>query len=148
MTVHTMVGLPGSGKTTLALKLRDDLGGIIIAKDIVRHQMLGIEFDPDLEDEVERMFRAMLSSSLYGYVDNIIIDNTNLTKAIRKELINKAYAANRDIVAHVFNADRYTAWDRKKNTRSIMTVGDFDRLVNIYEPVDENEGFSDIILHG
>jgi len=147
MTIHVMVGIPGVGKTTLAKKLRDDLGGIIISKDIIRYQMLGIEFDKDLEDEVDRLFRAMLSSTLYGYIDNIIIDATNLTKKIRAELIGKAYAVKRDIIAHVFNVDKYTAWDRKNRTGSAMLISDFNRLVNIYEPPSLDEGFSDIVIH-
>ena len=145
--IHVMIGLPGVGKTTLAKKLRDDLGGIIVSKDIVRYQMLGIEFDADLENEVDRMFNAMLSSALYGYMDNVIIDNTNLTRAIRKELINKAYAVGRDIIAHVFNVDKYAAWDRKQQTGSVMTISDFERLTSIYKPVSKNEGFSEIIVH-
>lgn len=148
MTIHVMVGLPGAGKTTLAKKLRGDLGGIIISKDIVRYQMLGVEFDPDLENEVERMFSAMLSSGLWGYIDDVIIDNTNLTKSIRKTLIDKAHVVGRDIVAHVFSIDKYAAWDRKQRMGSDMTIGDFERLAGIYEPVSKNEGFSDIIVHG
>ncbi len=147
MSVHIMVGVPGTGKTTLAKKLRDDFGGIIISKDIIRYHMLGIEFDPNLENEVDRMFRAMLSSSLYGYVDNIIIDNTNLTKETRKSLIDRAHTSNRDVIAHVFNTDKYEAWDRKQSTGSSMPISDFNRLINIYEPVDKDEGFSEIIVH-
>ena len=145
--IHVMVGLPGSGKTTLAKELRDNLGGIIISKDTVRYHMLGIEFDRDLENEVDRMFRAMLSSALYGYINDVIIDNTNLTKAIRKELVDKARVANRDIVAYVFNIDKYDAWDRKQSTGGDMTINDFERLVNIYEPVSRDEGFSNIIVY-
>ena len=131
MSIDILVGLPGSGKTSLAKKLRSKNHGIIVSKDTIRYEMIGIEFDKSLEGEVDRIFNAMLSSVLWGAIDNVIIDNTNLTVPIRARLIEKAQAARRNIIAHVMDIDPYTAWERKKSTGSIMSREDFDVLVSI-----------------
>ena len=147
MSIDILVGLPGSGKTSLAKKLRSKNHGIIVSKDTIRYEMMGIEFDKGLENEVDRIFNAMLSSVLWGSIENVIIDNTNLTVPIRARLIEKANAARRDIIAHVMDIDQYTAWERKKSSGSIMSREDFDVLVSIYEPITKREKFTRVIYH-
>jgi len=127
--------------------LRSKNHGIIVSKDTIRYEMMGIEFDKSLEGEVDRIFNAMLSSVLWGSIDNVIIDNTNLTVSIRARLIEKANAARRDIIAHVMDIDQYTAWERKKSSGSIMSREDFDVLVSIYEPITKREKFTRVIYH-
>jgi len=147
MSIDILVGLPGSGKTSLAKKLRSKNHGIIVSKDTIRYEMMGIEFDKVLEHEVDNIFNAMLSSVLWGSMDTVIIDNTNLTVPIRARLIEKANAARRNIIAHVMDIDQYTAWERKKSSGSIMSREGFDVLANSYQPVTKREKFTKVVHH-
>jgi predicted kinase len=48
-----MAGLPGSGKTTLAVELANRLGGTILSKDTVRHTLFeprDVEYSPEQDD--------------------------------------------------------------------------------------------------
>jgi len=142
--IHVLVGLPGSGKTEWAKRFRRDNGGIILSKDIIRREMFGVEFDPDLEGDVYNIFNNMYTSALCGSIENIIIDNTNLTMYIRGHIKRRGVES---IIAHVFNCKPYTAWKRKKASGSRMSLGDFSRLVALYEPISDKEGFTEVLIH-
>ena len=67
---------------------------------------------------------------------------------MRKRLVNLAtnYMYEGSVVAVVFNITPNEAWKRKKATGSKISHEDFDKLVNSYEPIEKDEGFSEVII--
>lgn len=92
-TVHMMIGIPGSGKSTYALELSKKLNYKIISTDVVRMENPGIK-EEDVWPRVYWMIAEELKTN-----DNVIYDATNVTKKVRdrfKENLNK-YITNYQI---------------------------------------------------
>ena len=91
MEVYILCGLPGSGKSTWAMKQK----GIIINRDSLRTMIHGkYKYDADLEPLIKDMAKELLCVALNAG-HNVIIDETNLTKAKRKfwtNIINNSAA--------------------------------------------------------
>lgn len=71
-----MVGLPYSGKTTMAL--RELKGFPIVNRDAIRMSLHGKRYDANLEDEVTKIEDLMVSSLRLSGHDKIIIDACHL----------------------------------------------------------------------
>lgn len=75
--IHMMIGIPGSGKTTLVNKLIKEKGYKVVSSDIVRQLNPGIE-----ETKVFTLVYEMIGDIL-SKEDDVIYDATNVTKKVR-----------------------------------------------------------------
>lgn len=87
-----LIGIPGSGKTTLAIKLKTK-GFKVLNADSIRAQLYGDEANQGNPQEVFDIFFNYLDYELKLGQD-LIIDNTNLNKKHRTPIISKARMAN------------------------------------------------------
>lgn len=97
-TIHMMIGIPGSGKTTYALKLAKEKGYDIVSTDVVRANNPGM-----VEEEVWPTVYKMIGETL-SKKDDCIFDATNTTKKVRdrfKENVNK-YVKDYQIYGYFF----------------------------------------------
>lgn len=83
-----LIGVPGSGKTTLALKIAEK-GFHYLNADSIRLELYGNEIEQGDKEEVFSIFFQRLESAM-GEGKNIIIDNTNLNPKQRKPIIDRA----------------------------------------------------------
>ena len=85
-----MCGLPGSFKTTWAIEyVKNNRNAVIISKDSIRQMISGVyEFENDREPLVKRIVNSTIAELIGAGVD-IIIDETNITKAGRVSLVMK-----------------------------------------------------------
>ena len=140
-TVYTMVGIPGSGKTTWAMNfLEENPNCVYISSDQIRKTMYGSE--DVLGDaravfgEADRQLREAISQG-----KNVVYDATNISKRARKEILQynaKHIAICMDTPRDVclkFNKLRH----RKVPEEVIYSM---DR--HFVEPT-ESEGYSEII---
>lgn len=81
-TIHLMVGIQGSGKSTLSKKLSQELEIIISSTDEVRKQNVGIK-----EELVWPLAYEMCANELKKGKD-VIFDATSITPKVRARLIN------------------------------------------------------------
>jgi predicted kinase len=88
MVVYILTGLIGSGKSTWAQKKAEEPNTIIVNKDAIRTMLKGIYcFDKGYEPLVGELAKICLLKALQkGF--NVIIDETNLTKAKRRAWID------------------------------------------------------------
>ncbi|WP_254173631.1 ATP-binding protein [Planktothrix pseudagardhii] len=88
MICHFMIGVPGSGKSTIAQQLAEITQGIIISTDRIREQLYGEEIIQgnwsEIEAEVLRQMETAIASS-----QPIIYDATNAYPRWRLELLEK-----------------------------------------------------------
>lgn len=87
-----LVGIPGSGKTTLAQKLIGR-GYECFNADSIRKELYGTEAEQGDPQKVFTIFFKRLDEALNRGVD-IVIDNTNLNAKQRKPILDRAAKAN------------------------------------------------------
>lgn len=84
-----MVGLSGSGKSTIAKKIADDYSNtIIISSDNIREELTGNYEDQEHNEEVFNVFHDRIRKNLENK-QNVIADATNLTIKSRRAILNK-----------------------------------------------------------
>ena len=89
-TIHLMVGIQGSGKTTLAKKLASDLVAKIISTDEIRKTFPMID-----EQLVWTKVYEMCANELINGRD-VIFDATNITPNVRRRFFEKVSQYTKD----------------------------------------------------
>jgi predicted kinase len=99
MNVHMLKGLPGSGKTTMALEMVKEDHVERVNKDDIRNMLHAGQYTPELEQMVIDARNAIIKIALdRGY--DVVVDDTNLNP-IHQEAIEdlaRAYGAKFDII--------------------------------------------------
>lgn len=79
-TIHLMVGIQGSGKTTFSKKLSEELGIKIISTDEVRKQ------NPNIKEEMVWPLAYDMCANEIKNNKDVIFDATSITPKVRKRL--------------------------------------------------------------
>ncbi len=85
-----MVGLPRSGKSTIVVKLAQELGAPIVRRDAIRLALHGNRFLSDAEDMVRSISRYMINSLFLAGHQVVIADETNYSLKARAYIQNSA----------------------------------------------------------
>jgi predicted kinase len=118
--IIVLVGLPASGKSTLARELADKETAIIVSSDNLRSTMFGDINDQSHNTEVfEEMNRLTTQYIKEGY--NVIYDATNLSRKRRTHLINQTAKNADEKVAYYLHTTLEEAIGRDENRE--RTVG-------------------------
>jgi len=146
-----LVGLPGSGKTAFQRRHPE---WAVISKDAIRREIFHCCHDPKYEAVVDRIYAATLVEVIDSAVEVVCIDDLNLTRNARRELVELTQLAGRDAVAYVMPSEPldelFERTQRNLEKLSVsnpnLAVTGFDRqayeaLARTYEPVDAREGF-------
>ena len=142
VTIHMLVGIPASGKTTYAKKLAQELSIPIVSTDEVRNQNPNTK-----EDKIWPLVYEECGNLLKSGQD-FIFDATNITPHVRdrfKQKMNE-YSTDYQIGTYYFDTDPKTCYNRaiKRNQMPteryippevILSYGE-----KIIEP-QEDEGF-------
>lgn len=83
-----MVGVPGSGKTTLAKKLVEK-GFHYLNADSIRRELYGSEAEQGDKEQVFALFFQRLEVALEAGLD-VVVDNTNINMRQRKPILERA----------------------------------------------------------
>ena len=121
-TLYLLVGLPGSGKSTWA-KTRK---ARVLSADAIRKYVL----EPAVWGEFARRLNSWLKLRT-----SLIIDNTNLSRAIRRKMIEPALKRGYRVVALVFNTKIELCAYRKPH----IPLSEFVAMAEIYQRPDVNE---------
>ncbi len=147
-----LVGLPGSGKTAFQ---QGHPEWAVVSKDTIRRGIFHTNFAPEYEDVVDRVFAATLVEVIASDAEVVCVDDLNLARDVRAELIELAQLSGRETIAYVMSfepLDRLFA--RTQRVQESLSLADpdlrvtaltqkrFDALASSYDPVDEREGFA------
>ena len=83
-----MVGLVGSGKSTYAKQLSDDINAIICNSDAIREELCGDENSQDNNDEVFKILHSRIKENLKNGKD-VIYDATNINSKRRRAFLSE-----------------------------------------------------------
>lgn len=138
-----LVGLPASGKSTLAEKLAKQENAVILSSDKLREELLGDVNNQDKNtsvfDEMNKKTKEYLESGV-----NVIYDATNINRKRRIHLINNEIKAEEKIVYYL---NSHIMTSKYRDQARERTVGDsvIDKMYkNLHIPV-ENEGWNKVI---
>ncbi|MCF3609112.1 ATP-binding protein [Planktothrix agardhii 1033] len=88
MICHLMIGVPGSGKSTVAQQLADLTQGLIISTDRIREQLYGDEIIQGNWLEIERKVLQEMEQAIASS-QPIIYDATNAYRPWRLDILEK-----------------------------------------------------------
>lgn len=94
-----IVGLSGSGKSTIAKKIVDKEDAIIVSSDSIREELSFYE-DQSRNDEVFKIFHERIKNGLHSG-KSVIADATNITIKSRKQIIKIGKQEDAFICAYV-----------------------------------------------
>lgn len=139
-----MVGLSGSGKSTIAKKLVTDENVIIISSDAIREELSFYE-DQSKNEEVFRIFNQRVKNGLKTG-KTVIADATNITIKSRKQIIQIGKRCNAYICAYVVAKRFYDCFvDNQLREHPVPDRVLRKQIMKFQIPFYE-EGFDEIII--
>ena len=141
-TVHMLIGIPGSGKTTFGRKLQKELNCPIVSSDAVRNMHPTWKEDL-IWPEIFRLCTEILASN-----SDLIFDATNITPEVRRRFRERVRPSNieYDVAAYYIKADWQECYRRieKRNTMPNERYFPLDKVIDYYHdliPPTKEEGF-------
>lgn len=131
-----MVGLPRSGKSTLARAS----GLPIVNPDSIRLALHGQAFNPAAEPMVWTLARYMVEALFYAGHQHVVLDATNVTRRRRAAWRSPDWVTE---FAEVMTSKRVCA-QRASDNGQVDLIAVIDRMARDFEPVAPEEG--DILL--
>lgn len=144
-----MVGLPGSGKSTIASKLAEDNPDTyVFSSDAYRANICGNENDQSQNELVfDTLYRDLIHHLMKG--KNVILDATNISRKDRKralDRLNYVSLLSRKVAYFVDTPQSECLVRDKKRSK---TVGSdvIDKFIRRFEFPQYFEGFDEIVIH-
>lgn len=138
-TVMMLMGLPRSGKSTLARKMHLDLGYPVICPDDVRLAMHGKAFILRAEDMVWSVTRYMARILLLGPCKGIVIDACNNTRKRRDEWVTALKPVDTNLVFRIAEVvtEKEMCLARAGDDQRLRET--IERMAALREPPQEDE---------
>ena len=143
-TLHMMVGLPGSGKTTEAKKLEKELRALRLTPDEWQYFLFGHDINEPEHDErhtkIEELMWEIAVKVLKLGCD-VILDFGFWTKSERDEFRRKAHSFKATSKIHYMNTPNDVIWKRLdarnqlagKNAVFYVSKEEFDEWARLFE---------------
>lgn len=146
--VTMLVGLPGSGKSTIARQLHNLYGATIVCPDTIRKELTGDENDQSRNTEVFRIAENRIYEAVAKRED-VIYDATNVHRFSRMVLIQKIRKCYEGciidciIVAPNIDEVRYRNNNRERKVPDEV----INRMLSNWETPMKFEGFDNIYIN-
>lgn len=142
-----MVGIPGSGKSTIANELSKQYGMRVFSSDKIREEFYG---DANIQGDAMKVFGTLyyrMSKALQSGQD-CIFDATNVNKKDRSGVFKRIHCDTEyDVVAYVVmtNVDECIRRDALRDRHATEAV--IQKFVNKFTMPSAEEGFDDVFIN-
>lgn len=130
-----MVGLPRSGKSTIARELSLKFGAPIVCRDAVRLAMHGMRFQTDAEPMIHAVTHYMLRALFITGHEIVICDETNYSIQAREKLRSKMW----DTEFYVVDTPVSICKERARLTNQVDLIPVIDAMAKRYQPLGRGE---------
>jgi len=142
-TVYIMCGTPGSGKTYFCKNVLMDhpwRSRVYISSDDIREEICGDASDQSVNGLVFDIFNQCGRDAIANG-DDVILDATHLTKKSRRKCRNHFKDLDCKFIAVQLNTPIEKAMHRNKNRDRVVPSYAINRMINIFQSVEDDEGF-------
>lgn len=145
---YMMIGIPGSGKSTIAEEIALKEPAIIVSSDVIRGDLYG---DESVQGDPAKVFRIVHENVKYYLRKgcNVIMDATNINSKKRVAFlreINKVYP-DCEKIAVVVVADKDTCVSRDLFRERTVGYDVIERMITNFQPPHYYEGWDKIEYH-
>lgn len=141
-TLTILIGLPGSGKTTIAANKKADT--VLVSSDAIRAELYGKE---EVQGNPSEVFSRYYGKIEYALVTNkdVICDATNITKMSRSRSIELAKKYGYNVKAIFINKDANTCIHQQQKRERQVPISVILRMAKNLEEPTYSEGFNEIV---
>lgn len=143
-TLYVMVGLPGSGKSHIAVDLAKENEAVIFSMDNIREELCGRVEDQSRNKEVFEIYRQRIRNALKEG-KNVIADATNVSH--RSSFLHEFADIPHKNIAHVANKDINDCLIDNLDRPHPVPPDVIKRMAERFTVPTKAEGFEDIIVH-
>jgi predicted kinase len=146
-TLHMMIGIAGSGKSTYSTTLQKNLHyePIIISSDGIRFNICG---DESVQSKNDLVFNTIRSILIYNMSLNkdIIYDATNYNRKNRKIVMSLASAFNYNVIGYYFDIPLEECKKRNQSRERVVPEHVLEKQFSKLKMPELDEGFSEIVV--
>lgn len=144
--VFVMCGIPGSGKSYYAKNtLMNNIWRhrVYISSDDIREEICGDAQDQSKNWEVFELFYDRARKAVREGND-VVLDATHLTRKSRRRCRDRFKDLDCTFIAVQLTTPIGKTIRRNRNRDRVVPEYAMNRMINAYEPVEDDEGFDDV----
>lgn len=142
--LYLMIGLPGSGKTTIAKELERLTNALYICPDDIRQEICGDANDQSKNSEVWETAYKRLELYL-SHDDTVIFDDTNVTVERRAEVLSHT-DSDTECIAIFVNSPYHVCVERNNKRDRKVPEDVIKRMMNKLQKPYKREGFESVVV--
>lgn len=140
-----MVGLSGSGKSTIAKEIAEQENAVIVSSDLIREELSFYE-DQSQNREVFNIFYDRIKDNLHKG-NTVIADATNITVRTRKRIVDIGINENAYIIAYVIRKDYQSCIIDNRQRKHPVPENVLERQNRRFVLPTYEEGFNEIVIN-
>ena len=160
--IYVLVGLPGSGKSTLVKRLAQNSNIQVISSDMIRRELTGDENNQEHNEDVFKLYYKTFKGSLRSNY-NVVLDATNINIKARKQIFmhlneylkdvenyNMHHQSRQDfkVIAYVMSLPLEECIKRDKLRERSVGENVIEKFVRSFQFPQKFEGFDEIFIEG
>lgn len=142
-----MCGLSGSGKSTIAKKLAEDMENtVIVSSDAIREEVFGDYEDIEHNADVFKIYHARIKNALENN-HNVIADATNLTMKSRRATLENVKRMDIERICYIVPKPFEQCKTDNQNREHSVPDEILDKQIRRFQIPFKEEGFEEIKIY-